>query len=137
LQERADKRREEAIEEINRRAKRAGWAIYGLPSKAKEKPGANDAEGPGRKYQHPDDPTKVWCGHGSRQVVQRARKCLRRRDDLYSLWKANENMSLKVVGSMIVGTAVRSYATDVIFSRWDDSRHVVMHDNKGLLRVHV
>jgi DNA-binding protein H-NS len=60
LQERADKRREEAIEEINRRAKEVGITVA---IKGKRKTGKTLKAG--EKYQHPDDPTKVWvAGHG-------------------------------------------------------------------------
>jgi DNA-binding protein H-NS len=60
LQERADKRREEAIEEINRRAKEVGITVA---IKSKKRTGKTLKAG--EKYQHPDDPSKVWvAGHG-------------------------------------------------------------------------
>ena len=60
LQERADKRREEAIKEINRRAKEVGITVA---IKGKKRTGKTLKAG--EKYQHPDDPTKVWvAGHG-------------------------------------------------------------------------
>ena len=61
LQERADKRREEAIEEITRRAKEVGLQIN---IKGKKHMNGKTLKA-GEKYQHPDDSTKVWvAGHG-------------------------------------------------------------------------
>ncbi len=60
LQDRTDRRRDEAIEEINRRAKEVGLTVA---IKGKKKSGKTLKAG--EKYQHPDDPTKVWvAGHG-------------------------------------------------------------------------
>jgi hypothetical protein len=61
LQERADKRRAEAIEEINKRAKEVGLTIDIKGHKVKN--GRNLTVGD--RFQSPDDPTKVWVvGNG-------------------------------------------------------------------------
>lgn len=61
LQERADRRREEAIAEINRRAKEVGLTIDIKGMKHKN----GKTLKAGEKFQHPDDPTKVWvAGQG-------------------------------------------------------------------------
>lgn len=61
LQERADKRRAEAIEEINRRAREVGLTIDIKGQKHKN----GKTLKAGEKFQHPDDPTKVWtAGQG-------------------------------------------------------------------------
>ena len=62
-QERADKRREQAIEEITKRAKEAGLQIT---IKGKKHP-TNGKRGlkAGDRFQHPDDPSKIWTvGNG-------------------------------------------------------------------------
>ena len=62
-QERADKRRDQAIEEITRRAKEVGLQI----SIKGKKHAANGKRGlkAGERFQHPDDPSKTWTvGNG-------------------------------------------------------------------------
>jgi hypothetical protein len=61
LQERADRKREAAIEEITKLAREVNITID--IKGAKHKNGKTLKAG--EKYQHPDDPAKVWvAGHG-------------------------------------------------------------------------
>jgi len=63
LQTRADTRREQAIEEITKRAKEAGLQIS-IKGKKHVANGKRNLKA-GDRYQHPDDATKTWTvGNG-------------------------------------------------------------------------